>query len=71
MTCKICGSDENDKHSGVIYKLSKGEIDLCLQCDMELLGEMLKQFVVENKFRRVLYDPTETPCPKGQGITER
>jgi len=38
------------KGDGYTYKLSSGEeLNLCEQCEMELLGEMKKQEVIENK----------------------
>ena len=41
------------KGDGYTYKIGKQELNLCEQCEMELLAEMKKQEVLENKAQRV------------------
>ena len=51
--CGICTASTKDE--GVMYETPRGYLDLCMQCDLDLCMEMMKQLVVDAKVSRGIF----------------
>ena len=60
--CLIC--EEKLDKTLYSYKIANRDVDLCEVCESELLWSMLKQFIIESKFR------TDIPCVNRHMMTK-